>query len=140
LFKAAKGKSAIYLKDERSLEVHLITTGLEGATFRLGDGTVQSHDDLRHTVDIARSVANLVKPLSLSRRVTNQAVIEQAAIAGALKPDILADAQLARQTADYIARRLDALSILTERGWSGEPTPDGGLAFTRRLRSVLERH
>ena len=53
---------------------------------------MQAKDDLRHTVDIARSVTNLVKPLSLSRRVTNQAVIEQAAIAGALKPDILADA------------------------------------------------
>ena len=32
LFKAAKGKSAIYLKDERALDDHLIQTGLEGAT------------------------------------------------------------------------------------------------------------
>src|SRR4030095_2181926 len=126
LFKAAKGKSAIYLKDERALDDHLIATGLESATLRLGGGTGRGSDDLRRTVDIARSVANLVKPLSLSRRVTSQAVIEQAAIAGALKPDILADVQRARQTADYIARRLDAMSILTERGWAGEPTPDGG--------------
>ena len=95
LFKAAKGKSAIYLKDERALDDHLIDSGLDGATFRLGDGSVQAGDDLRRTVDIARSVTNLVKPLSLSRRVTSQAVIEQAAIAGALKPDILADAELA---------------------------------------------
>src|SRR4249920_2669913 len=87
LFKAAKGKSAIYLKDERALDDHLIDSGLEGSTFRLGDGSVQSRDDLRRTVDIARSVTNLVKPLSLSRRVTSQAVIEQAAIAGAFKPD-----------------------------------------------------
>src|ERR1700704_2607398 len=134
LFKAAKGKSAIYLKDERMLDDHLIASGLEGATLRLGDGTVQSRDDLRRTVDIARSVTNLVKPLSLSRRVTSQAVIEQAAIAGAFKPDILADTELAKQTADYIARRLDAVSTPIERGWAGEPTPDGGLAFTRRLR------
>ncbi|MBV8192010.1 MAG: DNA topoisomerase (ATP-hydrolyzing) subunit B [Alphaproteobacteria bacterium] len=140
LFKAAKGKSAIYLKDERSLDDHLISSGLEGAAFRLGDGTVQSHDDLRRTVDIARSVTNLVKPLSLSRRVTSQAVVEQTAIAGGLNPDILADGDLARQTADYIARRLDAVSILTERGWAGEPTSDGGLVFTRRVRGVLERH
>src|SRR5213075_1444806 len=41
LFKAAKGKSAIYLKDERILDDHLIDSGLEGATFRLGDGSVQ---------------------------------------------------------------------------------------------------
>jgi DNA gyrase subunit B len=44
------------------------------------------------------------------------------------------------QTADYIARRLDAVSPPLERGWKGEPTPDGGLAFTRRLRGVQERH
>jgi DNA gyrase subunit B len=140
LFKAAKGKSAIYLKDERSLDDHLIESGLEGATFRLGDGSVQAGGDLRQTVDIARSVTNLVKPLSLSRRVTSQAVIEQAAIAGAFKPDILADAELARQTADYIARRLNRVSPELERGWTGEPTQDGGLVFTRRLRGVQERH
>ncbi len=140
LFKAAKGKSAIYLKDERALDDHLIDSGLEGAAFRLGDNSAQSRDDLRRTVDIARSVTNLVKPLSLSRRVTSQAVIEQAAIAGALNPDILADAERGRQTADYIARRLDAVSPPLERGWIGEPTPDGGLVFTRRLRGVQERH
>jgi DNA gyrase subunit B len=140
LFKAAKGKSAIYLKDERALDDHLIQTGLEAATFRLGDGTVQAGDDLRRTVDIARSVANLVKPLSLSRRVTSQAVIEQAAIAGAFKPDVLANSELARQTADYIARRLNRVSPELERGWTGEPMADGGLAFSRRLRGVQERH
>ena len=47
---------------------------------------------------------------------------------------------LPRQAADYIARRLDAVSPPLERGWTGEPTPDGGLAFTRRLRGVQERH
>src|SRR5476651_1494513 len=140
LFKAAKGKSAIYLKDERALDDHLIQTGLDGATFKLGDGSVQASEDLHRTVDIARSVSNLVKPLALSRRVTSQAVIEQAAIAGALKPDVLTDAVLAKQAADYIARRLDVVSPVLERGWAGEPIADGGLAFTRRLRGVTERH
>ena len=140
LFKAAKGKSAIYLKDERALDDHLIQTGLEGATLALGSGSVLAKDDLRNTVDIARSVTNLVKPLALSRRVTSQSVIEQAAIAGALKPDVLTDPELARQAADYIARRLDVVSPPLERGWTGEPIADGGLAFVRRLRGVSERH
>jgi len=140
LFKAAKGKSAIYLKDERALDEQLIQTGIEGARFQLGDGSVQTGGDLRHTVDIARSVTNLVKPLSLSRRVTSQSVIEQAAIAGALNPEIIADAEKATAAADYIARRLDIVSPILERGWTGEPTDDGGLAFIRRLRGVSERH
>ena len=45
-----------------------------------------------------------------------------------------------KQTADYIDRRLNAVSAPLERGWSGEPTADGGLVFTRRLRGVQERH
>ena len=92
LFKAAKGKSAIYLKDERALDDHLIDER-PGGRDASGWATAacRRSDDLRRTVDIARSVTNLVKPLSLSRRVTSQAVIEQAAIAGAFKPDILAD-------------------------------------------------
>ena len=140
LFKAAKGKSAIYLKDERALDDHLIQTGLDGATFKLGNGSEQASEDHHRTLDIARSVSNLVKPLALSRRVTSQAVIEQAAIAGALNPDILADTEKGLGAADYIARRLDAVSPPLERGWTGVPTADGGLAFTRRLRGVTERH
>jgi len=140
LFKAAKGKSAIYLKDERALDDHLIDNGLDGATLKLGSGAVQAGADLRRTVDIARSVSNLVKPLALSRRVTSQAVIEQAAIAGALNPEVIADAGQAGSAAAYIARRLDAVSPALERGWQGEPTDDGGLAFFRMVRGVAERH
>src|SRR4030095_7959644 len=131
--KAAKGKSAIYLKDERSLDDHLIDSGLEGSTFRLGDGTVQAKDDLRRIVDIARSVTNLVKPLALSRRVTSQAVIEQAAIAGAFRSGVLSCPESPARAANYIARRLNRVTPELERGWSGEPTADGGLAFTRRV-------
>ena len=46
----------------------------------------------------------------------------------------------AAQAANYIARRLNRVSPELEHGWSGEPTADGGLAFTRRLRGVQERH
>src|SRR5262249_30257645 len=62
------------------------------------------------------------------------------AIAGAFKPDVLADGELATQTAHYIARRLNAVSAPLERGWTGETTGDGGLAFSRRRRGVQERH
>ena len=140
LFKAAKGKSAIYLKDERALDDHLIDSGLEGATFQLGSGAVLAKEDLRDTVEIARSISNLVKPLALSRRVTSKAVIEQAAIAGAFRAGVLSDPQSAADAASYIARRLNRVSPELERGWLGEPTPDGGLAFTRNMRGVQEKH
>jgi DNA gyrase subunit B len=65
-------------------------------------------------------------------------VLEQAAIAGALNPEILSDQQKANEAAAYIARRLDQLSEETERGWRGEPMADGGLKFRREVRGVTE--
>ncbi len=75
----------------------------------------------------------------LARRVPI-AIVEQAAILGALNPQILADSKLAGQTADIIAKRLDALEAPMERGWAGNPLDDGGLEFTRTLRGVTEHH
>ncbi|HJQ60404.1 MAG TPA: toprim domain-containing protein, partial [Vineibacter sp.] len=140
LFRAAKGKASVYLKNERALDDHLVEGGIENAVLELHDGSQVARDDLRRAVDIARSVANLIRPLSLSRRVTNQAVIEQAAIAAAMNPEILADRDKATQAATYIARRLDTVSPELERGWRGAPTEDGGLVFERILRGVAERH
>ena len=73
------------------------------------------------------------------RRHYPRFVLEQAAIAGALNPDILDDAdQGRRRQHNYIAQRLDHLSEEIERGWHGEPTPDGGLKFWRDVRGVRE--
>ena len=67
-------------------------------------------------------------------------VVEQAAILAALDPAILADSGRAAATADFIAKRLDALEDPHERGWKGAPLGDGGLAFERTLRGVTEKH
>jgi DNA gyrase subunit B len=140
LFRATKGKASIYLKNERSLDDHLIDGGLENMVLHLHDGSQIAGAELRRAVDIARSVTNLIRPLSLSRRVTNQAVIEQAAIAGTMNPEILNDRARVTEAATYIARRLDIVSPELERGWRGTPTEDGGLMFERSLRGVAERH
>jgi len=66
--------------------------------------------------------------------------VEQAAIAGALNPDILQNRQQAQDAANYIAARLDRLAPEHERGWKAIPLADGGLEFTRTRRGVTERH
>ncbi len=140
LYRATRGKSSVYLKDERAQEDHLSENGIDGAVLTLADGRQIAGAELRRAVDIARSVTNLLKPLALSRRVTSAPVIEQAAIAGALSPAVLADAERAAEAASAIARRLDLVSPELERGWRGAPTGDGGLMFERTLRAVTERH
>ena len=76
----------------------------------------------------------------LIRKVGSADVVEQAAIAGALNPDIIPDRDRAKAAAEYIAQRLDVISSVENRGWSGTAEEDGGLSFSRRLRGVTRRH
>ena len=141
LYRVKRGQSEVYLKGERELEDHLTMAGIEDAVLVLGDGTQRAGADLRALVDEAREVSGLVK--ALTRRVDKR-IVEQAAIAGALNLDLLADRTLAEQAAGYIARRLDRLSPETERGWVGHAV-DGAKGartfhFSRTVRGVSETH
>jgi DNA gyrase subunit B len=127
LYKASRGKSERYLKDERQLDV-----------LRIADGEQIAGNDLRALVERAAQARACMLPLI--RKVGSAPVVEQAAIAGSLNPEIIPDQARAARAAEYIARRLDALSPPEERGWAGAAEPDGGLAFTRRLRGVTTRH
>jgi DNA gyrase subunit B len=135
LYKATRGKSERYLKDERELTDYLISEGSAGATFTLHTGEVLAGADFDALVTKARAAVAAVEGFP---RQYPRFLIEQAAIAGALNPEILADAEHASETALYIARRLDQLSDEIERGWHGEPTPDGGMKFWREVRGVRE--
>ncbi len=135
LYKLKKGNSEIYLKDERALEDYLVDTGVAEAVLTLHDGSQRAGADLAALVAEARQVHSILD--SLSHKYP-KFIVEQAAIAGALSPEALSDKEQAEQAAAYVARRLDLLANEYERGWTGEPTSDGGLKFIRELRGVKE--
>ena len=135
LYKAARGKSERYLKDQDEFDDYVITEGSEGATFTLHSGEARAGQDFAALVAKARAA---VSALNGFPHHYPRFVLEQAAIAGALNPELLADPGKAKEAADYIARRLDQLSEEYERGWHGEPTSDGGLKFWREVRGVRE--
>jgi len=135
LYKVTRGKSEQYLKDERALEDYLISAGLEDAVLRLSTGEHRAGSDLHDLVEQARGIRNVLNGLH-SRY--NRKVVEQAAIAGVLTQGIFGDASKAVDAARYIARRLDALSEETERGWEGEFREGQGFSFHRVVRGVTE--
>jgi DNA gyrase subunit B len=137
LYKVSRGKSERYLKDEKALEDYLIGEGLDDALLVTGDNASRGGADLRDIVETARKITGILKGLH-SRYP--RFIVEQAAIAGALNPKVLKDGKQAQAAAAYIAKRLDALSEETERGWHGEALPEGGLRFWRELRGVMESH
>ncbi|MEO1000666.1 MAG: DNA gyrase subunit B, partial [Pseudomonadota bacterium] len=114
LYKATRGRSEVYLKDERAHEDFLIAQGLIDTTLALGSGEILTGPDLARVVEEARTVRTI-----LSAFPTNypRFVLEQAAIAGAMvEGAVAADAQ---GMAGRIAARLDRLAPETERGWAG---------------------
>ena len=83
LFKVKRGQSEQYLKDERALEDYLVEAGLDGATLTLANGEARAGADLRALVEEARALQRQLDGLH-SRY--NRALVEQAALAGALRP------------------------------------------------------
>ncbi len=134
LYKISRGKSEQYLKDERALEDYLIATGIEEAVLRLSSGEELAGNDLHKLVEEARSIRNLLGGLH-SRY--NRKVVEQASIAGVLRPEVTGDPKAAKAAAEYIAKRMDALADETERGWVGI-FGEAGFKFERTVRGVKE--
>ncbi len=133
LYKVARGKSEVYLKDRPALEDYLIAQGVEGAMLRLGTGEEIIGADLARVVTEARAVRRALEAFPMHYP---QHILEQAAIAGALSPEALASAP--QELADRVAARLDAVAAEYERGWQGRPTQEGGLRLSRVLRGVEE--
>ncbi|WP_395680244.1 DNA topoisomerase (ATP-hydrolyzing) subunit B, partial [Inquilinus sp.] len=141
LYRAARGKEAVYLKDDSALEAYLIDSGMRDLVFTPFDGNQVAGNDLRDRIVQALEVKHQLTPLI--RKVGSRLVVEQVAIAGALAARIVNDATLAAETATYISNRLDALEPEFERGWQGSQLPPqgnqpGGLVFRRTLRGVTE--
>jgi len=137
LYRAKRGESLRYLKGDREMEAYLIDSGLRDTVLTLpGEGQIAG-EDLRQRVERAVRAKHFMEPLI--RKLGNADVVEQAAIAGVLSPDILGDDQRAREAATYIATRLDEIAKEHEKGWKGTSLADGGMEFTRTLRGVTEQ-
>ena len=90
LYRIKKGNAKErYLKDDRALEQDLITMGIEDAQLTLHDGVILRGDNLRKIVEQARAMKAAVQ--ALNRKVGHQAIVEQAAIAGALGVGLTVD-------------------------------------------------
>ena len=135
LYKAKKGNSEVYLKNDAAMEDYLIGAGLQNATLVVHGGGQVAGEDLKRLVYKARDTKNSLQLLS---RTLPSRIVEQCAIAGAFNPQVLSDEQLAQEAAGYVARRLDHLETEYEKGWAGEAAPGGGIKFTRTLRGVTE--
>ena len=132
LYKAAKGRSEVYLKDDAALDEYLIDAGV-GASVLEGPGGARADKDLRDLVEHARRLRTLMRYVP---RRYDPAIIEALALAGALDPSADGDTRQARATAAM------ARLALTDDGgeWSVSVTEEGGFHVQRLWRGVTDHH
>ena len=137
LFRAKRGQSEVYLKDQRELDIYLMDAGLKDAVLITADGNQMAGADLVDVANLAVATSRLIE--TVGRQLGNRDVIEQAAIAGLINPAMLDDAK----AAEDLANRLEAKADSLEKGWSGmiDQTDNGpAIVVQRRLRGVTEHH
>jgi len=130
LYRAKRGNDERYLKDDPALEEFLLDKALADAQLTYADGQVVEKEELRREITLLREATHRLRLLS---SIIPVALLEQAAIAGALTPD----AARATEAAPTLAVRLNAVSLPTEQGWV--VSADGGLTLSRTVRGVMEK-
>ncbi len=137
LFRAKRGQSEVYLKDQRELDSYLLEAGLKDAVLTVNDGNQIAGAELKDYAERATAAGRLIE--QLGRRLGNRDVVEQAAIAGLLTAGTLGNAD----AAGYLARRLEGQAGELEKGWQAD-IEDGAngpaIAVSRQLRGITERY
>jgi len=132
LFKVAKGRSEVYLKDQAALDRYLVDAGLQGRVLETAGGA-RGGEDLRAIVDAALRLKNL---LGFVPRRYDMGIVEQMALTGALEPGLSGDALAA--ALQRAAGRLGAGD--REARWSASQREDGTVVFERLWRGVTDVH
>jgi DNA gyrase subunit B len=129
LYKAERGKSERYLKDDEEMDAFLIEEGVKGQALVLEGGEQIACEDLRARVREAAAFKAAMSRLILRAPA---AILEQAALAGVLRPTA-GDAETARA-----ARLLNRLAEEGEDTWQGHFDGDAAV-FQRTVRGVEEK-
>jgi len=132
LYKVAKGRSEVYLKDNAALDRYLVDAGLAGRVLETSGGA-RGGADLVTLMDHALKLRDL---MAFVPRRYDPAIIEALALAGAFDPTLDDDtrpAALARGAA-WLDRGDP------EARWTAQIAAEGGYLVQRQWRGVTDHH
>ena len=138
LYKVARGKSEVYLKDDAAMDSHLIELGLAEAVLEAADGGQSAEADLKR---IVAEAAGIHAVLDAIPNRYNTTLIEHLALIGGLAPGAAADRERTQALAAQVAERLNGLATgEDDAGWSGDAAEAGGFHFVHEVRGVADHY
>jgi DNA gyrase subunit B len=130
LYKVARGRSEVYLKDDPALDEYLVNAGLEGLVLDTSEGQ-RSGADLRTLVEHSRRMRTLMR---YAPKKYDPSLIEALALSGALDPEI--DRTAKKAMIETVAAWQGAGDL--EATWGGEIAAEGGYLLRRLWRGVTD--
>lgn len=137
LYKAKRGNSIIYLKDDREMEDYLVRGGCDEAILEKADGEKIMGQDLINFVEKTMKARALLTALSIK---APEKILEQMAIFGLFDAAVQQNKELLQAELNRVAVRLDTMEAEYDKGWKAELLADGTISFNRTLRGVKEDH
>lgn len=137
LYKAKRGNSIIYLKDDREMEDYLVRGGCDEAVLEQSDGEKIMGQDLINFVEKTMKARNLLTALSIK---APEKILEQMAIFGLFDAAVQQNKEVLQAELNRVAVRLDTMEAEYDKGWKAELLADGTISFNRTLRGVKEDH
>jgi DNA gyrase subunit B len=132
LYKAARGRSEVYLKDDAALDDYLVDAGIAAVALETSGGT-RSGADLKLLIDHARRTRSLMRYVP---KKYDPAIIEGLALIGALDPAASPEARA--RAIGLTAEWLNRADL--EARWSGSVAEEGGYHLQRIWRGVTDHH
>jgi DNA gyrase subunit B len=137
LYKVAKGRSEVYVKDDSALENYLVDGGIDALMLETTGGA-RSGADLRALIEHGRRLRALMRYVP---RGHNYELVEALALNGALDPalDSTGRAAAALRAAEWLNTAERALTGGAEATWTVVAN-DGGYTLEKRWRGVSDHH
>ncbi len=137
LYKAKRGNSILYLKDDREMEDYLIRGGCEDAVLQTDAGEQIAGQDLVAMVESTRKARNLIAALN---KKAPEKIVEQMAVDGMFDRNVIDNLDVLKAKAEQVAVKLDNQEAEYDKGWKANILSDGSVSFHRTLRGVEEKH
>ena len=134
LYKVSKGKSEVYLKDDKGLESYLLEAGVQEALLKVSDAVVSSGNELQEIVDNSKNFLNIINNITDE---DTKFLLEQAVLIGPLEN--IKDSKINESLFENLCKRLDKISQEYERGWRYRIIDQGKIVFYRLIRGVEEK-
>ncbi len=138
LYKVGRGKSEVYLKDDKELIDYLLNAGTSDIVITDATGSQHAGEEIKHLAESARKIKSHIGAVPPRY---NKNLVETLGMMGGLDVALCDDAEARQALADKVTARFNAIATNDdEAGWSAETTDDGGYRFSHLVRGVTDIH